>query len=143
MAKPTGNNRYVTVDDVRAYLGDKYPEDNLLLGANEFRNEEITAAMDIVVDYWNSIPPHIGKFTIYDFPYRDQLISATAGKLLEMASYRFQRNALPIQGGGVSVDDQNKAQQYAAAGAALWNAYREFVHHEKLARQTEFGWGWA
>ena len=57
-----------------------------------------------------------------------------------IAANRYRRNSLQYNAGGLQVDDQNKFQQYDAAGAQLWAAYQQWVAQSKHARNTEAGW---
>lgn len=136
---PAGSNTYLVENDVRFWLRDNDPESNILLDDFEFSPEEIRQAMTYCVDFWNDQPPYIRNYDYDDFPYRFQLLQGTSANLLTMAGHRFRRNALNAQGGGLSMDDQAKCQQYDAAAARLWEGYSTWVTMNKRSLNAEQG----
>lgn len=138
---PTGNKNYLTDIDVRIWLRDNDPSANVLLDTEEFEAEEIRTAMTLTVDYWNETPPFLGSYDYDKFPYRFALLRGTAANLLFMAAHRYRRNHLSYNAGGVSVDDQNKYQQYDSAGSRLWEEYKQWVTAKKKADNASQGWG--
>lgn len=138
---PTGNRNYLTDLDVRIWLRDNDPDANVLLDCEEYSSEEIRTAMTLAVDYWNETPPFVATYDYDKFPWRFHLLRGTAANLLHIAANRYRRNHLSYNAGGVSVDDQNKYQQYDAAGDRLWAEYREWVKSMKTAQNMEQGWG--
>ena len=139
--KPTGNSGYLTDVDVRIWLRDNDPEANLLLDDFEFSPEEIRTAMTLTADYWNETPPNVGSYDYDKFPYRFALLRGTAANLLFMAAHRFRRNQLNYNAGGLTVDDQNKYQQYDSAGARLWEEYKQWITNTKRSINVASGWG--
>ena len=138
---PTGNAGFLTDVDVRIWLRDNDPEANLLLDDFEFSAEEIRTAMTLTVDYWNETPPWVGSYDYDKFPYRYALLKGTAANLLFMGAHRFRRNQLSYNAGGLTVDDQNKYQQYDSAGARLWEEYKQWVAQAKRSINVDLGWG--
>lgn len=136
---PIGNKNYLTDLDVRIWLRDNDPEANVLLDDFEFTPEEIRTAMTLTVDYWNETPPFISSFDYDRFPYRFALLKGTAANLLFMAAHRYRRNQLNYSAGGVSIDDQNKYQQYDAAGDKLWAEYKSWVRRQRPHRTWNQG----
>lgn len=137
--KPIGSNTYLTDLDVRIWLRDNDPEANLLLDDFEFTPEEIRTAMTLTVDHWNEVPPYIRNYDYDKFPFRSMLLRGTAANLMFAAANRFRRNSLQYQGGGMSVDDQNKYQQYDAAGGRLWQEYANWCTMNKRSINAEQG----
>lgn len=137
--QPIGNDRFLTDVDVRIWLRDNDPEANTLLNDFEFTPEEIRTAMTLAVDYWNDNPPFIGCYDINNFPWRSRLLCGTAANLLFMAANRFRRNSLQYNAGGLTIADQEKYQQYDAAGGRLWDEYRQWVMVTKRAINSERG----
>lgn len=135
----TGSNTFLTDLDVRTWLRDNNPEANLLIDDFEFSPEEIRTAMTLTVDYWNDQPPYIRTYDYDKFPFRSQLLKGTAANLLFMAAHRFRRNSLPYQAGGLSIQDQEKYQQYDAAGQQLFSEYKAWVAANKWAMNAESG----
>ena len=138
---PVGNTGYLTDVDVRIWLRDNDPDANLLIDDFEFSAEEIRTAMTLTVDYWNETPPHTSSYDYDKFPFRYALLRGTAANLLFMAAHRFRRNHLQYSAGGLTVDDQNKYQQYDAAGARLWDEYKQWVTQTKKTQNVDLGWG--
>lgn len=134
-----GSNTYLTDLDVRIWLRDNNPEANTLLDDFEFTPEEIRTAMTLTVDYWNDRPPYIRNYDYNKFPYRSQLLMGTAANLLFIAAHRYRRNSLTYQAGGMSIQDQDKYQQYDGAGQKLWQQYQEWVISNKRALNAEQG----
>lgn len=136
---PKGSNTYLTDLDVRIWLRDNDPEANLLLSDFEFEPEEIRTAMTLTVDYWNDQPPYIRTYDYDKFPWRSQLLEGTAGNLLYIAANRYRRNALQYNAGGLSIQDQEKYQQYDQAGQRLFEAYKAWVVLNKRSLNAEQG----
>ena len=137
---PTGNDSYLTELDVRIWMRDNDPGSNLLLDDLEFSPEEIRHAMTLAVDYWNEQPPALRNYDYTKFPFRFALLNGTAANLMFMAGMRFRRNALQYNAGGLSIADQEKYQQYDAAGSAWWSEYKAWVANKKRSMNAEIGW---
>ena len=138
--KAEGNPNYLTDLDVRIWLRDNDPSANLLLDDFEYTPEEIRTCMTLAVDYWNEQPPNLGNLTLEKFQYRSALLRGTCANLLFMAAHRFRRNDLKYQAGGMTIADQDKYQQYDAAGQRLWDEYKQWVMSNKRAINMENGW---
>lgn len=138
---PTGNKQYLTDVDVRIWLRDNDPDSNVLIDDFEWSSEEIRHAMTLAVDYYNETPPYVGRYDYDKFPSRFHLLQGAAANLLFMAAHSYRRNHLNYSAGGVSVDDQNKYQQYDAAGDKLWRDYKDWVASSKKAANINAGWG--
>ena len=139
--KPIGNDGYLTDLDIRIWMRDVDPAANLLLDDLEFSPEEIRTAMTLTVDYWNDQPPYIGVHDTKSFPWRSKLLAGTCANLLFIAANRFRRNALKYQAGGMAIADQEKYQEYDAAGSRLWEEYKNWVVIQKRSLNAEQGWG--
>ena len=137
-----GKRQYLTENDVRMWLRDNSPEDNLLLDDYEFSADEIQSAMTYCQDYWNETPPYIGNMDFTETPFRYHLLQGTAAQLLFMASNRFRRNALSYSAGGLTVQDQEKFGAYEGAASRLWAAYHEWVAQNKRSLNMARGWGY-
>lgn len=137
-----GNDTYLTEMDIRLWLRDADPSANTLLDDYEYNTEEIRTASMFTVDYWNETPPAVcTHWNVNNFPHRYHLLLGTVGNLLYMAAYRYRRNQLDynVPGGGIS--DQNKAQQYEAAGQRLWEQYKQWCATKKKSINVHQGWG--
>lgn len=138
-----GNKQTVDNSMVRTWLRDRDPQANLLLDDFEFDDEEIHIARVITIDYYNETPPFTGRFNSSQIGSRYHLMMGICGQLMYMAANRFRRNELPMQAGGVSINDQGKAPQYDAAGDRLWSTYIRWVNTNKTAANVAQGWGTA
>ena len=140
---PQGNPGYLTDMDIRLFLRDKDPELNLLLDDYEFTPEELRTATTLAVDKWNETPPILGThmYTTLTFPFRYNLLLGTSANLMYMAGMRFRRNSLTYNIPGGQVADQEKFQQYDAAGQRLSQEYTDWLHQMKRAINMECGFG--
>lgn len=136
---PVGSNTYLTDLDVRIWLRDNDPEANTLIDDFEFTPEEIRTAMTLTVDYWNDQPPALRNYDYDKFPWRSQLLEGTAGNLLYIAGHRYRRNALQYSAGGLTIQDQEKYQQYDQAAQRHFDAYKEWVTRNKRSINAEQG----
>lgn len=136
---PKGNDSYLTEMDIRIWLRDNDPEANLLLDDFEYSPEEIRTALTLTVDYWNDQPPIIKSYDYDKFPWRSQLLRGAAGNLLFMAANRYRRNALQYSAGGLTIQDQEKYQQYEVASERLTESYHDWVIRSKRALNAEQG----
>lgn len=136
---PKGSNTYLTDMDVRIWLRDNNPEANKLLDDYEFTPEEIRTAMTLTVDYWNDQPPYMRSYDYDKFPFRSQLLTGTAANLLFMAAHKYRRDSLQYSAGGLTIQDQEKYQQYDMAGNALWEQYKNWVIWNKRSINAESG----
>jgi hypothetical protein len=139
MPNPKGSDTYLTDIDVRIWLRDNDPEANKLLDDYEFSPEEIRTAMTLTVDYWNDQPPYIRSYDYDKFPFRSQLLTGTAANLLFIAANRYRRDSLQYSAGGLTVQDQEKYQQYDMAGDRLWAQYKDWAIRNKRSLNAENG----
>lgn len=139
----TGNAQYLNEHDVRMWLRDNCPESNTLINDYEFSKEEIVSAMTYCQDYWNELPPYVGNFDYTVIPFRFHLLQGTCAQLLYMAGHQFRRNALNYSAGGLTVQDQEKAEVYDTAATRLWEQYKAWVQQNKHAINVGMGWGYA
>jgi hypothetical protein len=125
----------VSIAEIRLAMRDLSSEDNFLLDDVEFTDTEIAWAMRRPVDYWNERPPRLRgqTFTPANFPYRYEWINAVKGELMIMAAQNYRRNHLQYSAAGLSVDDQNKFQQYENVGKQLLADWKEWVEREKVS----------
>ena len=135
-----GNVTFLNENDIRFWLRDNDPEANVLLDDYEFSPEEIRQAQTYAQDYWNEQPPFIGNMDYDRTPFRFHLLEGTVGNLLFMAANSYRRNHLQYQAGGLTVDDQNKYQQYEAAATRMWENYKMWVKQCKRTMNAANGW---
>jgi hypothetical protein len=121
-----------TLGELRMTIRDSAGRENLLLQDHEFGDDQIVDALVRPVRFFNEQPPPLRPFDTRDFPYREMWRKATVGYLFSTAASGYRRNQLPYQAGGISVDDQNKEQQYLAAAQAIDAEWRQFVLAKKI-----------
>ena len=71
--------------DIRLFLMEK-KELNPLLRGVRWSTEDIDAAVNRCIDFWNETPPFINPQTPSSFPYKYTLLIGVAGHLLKSAT---------------------------------------------------------
>lgn len=131
-----------TIAEVRLHLRDSSPEESFLLDNVMFDDAEIAQAIILPVQYWNEIPPPLGKHaTTHNFPFRYHWLIGITGHLFLIAAEHFRRNTLQYDAGGVRIDDMNKEQPYEAAAQRRLEEYRAFVRAKKAEINLAAAWG--
>lgn len=136
----------ITIPEIRLALLDSNddtdgaPFNNLLTDV-EFSDVEIANAIRRVVDMWNDTPPTVAYFTPATFPYRYYWIVGTSAILLRAAAARYRRNRLDYSAGGVSINDQSKAEEYEVISAERMREFKEWMMNEKVRINMGYCWG--
>jgi hypothetical protein len=136
----------VTIPDLRMALLDNNdgtdgaPFNNLLTDV-EFSDVELATAIRRVVDMWNETPPNVYYFTTSDFPYRYWWIQGATAIALRSAAARYRRNRLAYQAGGMSIDDQSKADEYEQTSMQRMSEFKEWMMNEKVRINMGYCWG--
>jgi hypothetical protein len=133
-------NGPLTIPEIRLSLGDLNIEEVSLLDALEFTDAEIMFCIRQVIDIWNETPPPIYRFTVHNFPYRYHWIRGTGALLYKIAAKKYARNQLNYQAGGITIDDQNKQQQYTAIAQELDQEFRQWMIHKKVQLNMDLAW---
>lgn len=121
----------ITEKELRIFAMDK-PELNTLVDGVKFGSEEIEQAQIYVVDFFNLIPPPIGKtFTVETFPSRALMLIGVWGHLLRGASIGETQNEFEYSAAGVQVNDRSHGKMFLEMGNLFW---QEFI---ELAKQTK------
>jgi hypothetical protein len=134
-------NQPLSVADLRLSIRDNCPENNYLLDDYEFSDKELLHCIRKPVDMWNETVPPVGTYNYADFPFRHNWTEAAIGYLLKLAAHRYRRNSLTYDAGGVKVADQEKFQQYDAAGTERIQEYKQWMRDTKMAMNIEGGFG--
>lgn len=109
----------ISITEMRLHMMDAVPSDNLLLDDYEFKDTEILYALNAILDRMTGIGLPSPRLTLSTIPqdlrwaYK-QGVNAT---LLKLAAKRYARNELPYSAGGISVNDQAKANTYMGLSA--------------------------
>jgi len=120
----------LTLEEIRMELRDRAAENDLLRDV-EFDDAELLHAICEPIRYWNEIPPDINRFSACNFPYHSHWLRATCGHLLRIAANWYERNRLPGSGGGLTLDDRNKMQQYLLLSKQYFDEWKIFVDRKK------------
>lgn len=134
----------VTTAEIRLALMDFFSPDEWdtqLLPDVEFSDIDIAAAMQRCVDLWNETPPSVTWHTLDSFPYRYWLINGTIALLLRSMAAKYRRNSMAYSAGGVSITDQQRAQEYEAIAAARIKEFIDWMTSEKIAINRSYCWG--
>lgn len=121
-----------SLDDIRIFLRDNGPAENLLIRDFEYDLAEFCQGAVAAVRYWNESQPPIELFyNTSTFPLRNAWVDYIGGYVMQVASRRFLRNHLSYQAGGMAIDDQNKFKEYIQLGEKLMADFRELVKLKK------------
>ena len=139
--RPAPIPQSVTLDDIRMFMIDRVPDDNFLLDAVEFSDEQIYRAMYFATDRYNSTPPLLTLLSIEQMPHYTLILGTTA-ILLRMKAMNYARNRLDYsQKDGSAVQDKNKMQEYVALSKYLMAEYDRSVRELKYAANIESAYG--
>lgn len=146
LASSLGNSRRtrggLTLPEIRLCLRDINKDYSEVLDEVEFKDAEILMAIQMPVDCWNDSLPYEPAlvYNYTNFPYRHEWMRATCGFLLEMAAHWYRRNDIPLQAGGMTVQDRAKHQTYEPKSQELLEHYRAWARQRKVAESMRFGW---
>jgi hypothetical protein len=79
--------------------------------------------------------------TIAEIRYGYYWVNGVMAELLKAAARNYSRNNLRYQGGGISINDKDKAQEYMAFGRELEAQYDDWIESTKLALNASQAWG--
>jgi len=128
------------VESIREQLAD-FAGENTLTMQQRFSDADIASAAIFCVEHWNeSLPetPHI-RYDTTTFPYRSHWIDAIKGRLFMLHAERLRSQHLPVQGGGITINDKDKYDQYDQRGLYLWTEYKKFVASRKMRENMRVG----
>lgn len=129
----------ITTEDIAHFLND-FPELNRLTRKPEFSSERVQRAIQFVVDEWNETPPLIRAYTVENFPYRTTLLYGVVGHLFAGEAAFQERNHLPYNAGGLSVDDSNKSGAYLQFANFFKAQFKDYMERQKRAENHAQGW---
>jgi len=122
-----------SIAEIRLHLRDNAAEDNLLLDRVAWDDSEIAACLARPIMYWNETLPPSPPHTTSSFPHRYHWLEGTVACMFFLAAEWYRRNHLAYQAGGTSIDDNNRADAYDAAGDRRWKAYQQWAQAKKVA----------
>lgn len=135
------SNDPLSIADVRMALMDYSPEANTLLEDLEFSDVQIISAMKRPIREWNETPPDIKTYTFNDFPFQEAWLKATCSYLLEAAAHRYNRNTIPHNASGLTMDPNNKGNLYLSAAMALRQEWKAWIAAKKTEMNMAACWG--
>lgn len=131
---------------VRRYLRD-FKEKNKLLedmegdNAEESTDEMINDAIDAVFDDATIAPPVKLNIPLEDLTKHLFFLYGVTAFLLDSVAIESIRNTMPLQDGGISIDDNFKSGPFSTAAQNLWAKYAEGLTRLKLKTNIEqFEW---
>ena len=127
-----------TIEEIRLQLRDTLLE-NDLIGDVEFQDVEIINSILRPIREWNETPPEVSDLNASNFPWHYNWVNAVIGNLLFTAAHWYERNNLPSQHGGVTVNDRAKANPYLAIAQQLRGEWKEFVIRKKIEINIDLG----
>lgn len=135
------SNDPISISDVRMALMDYSPEANTLLEDLEFSDLQIISAMKRPIREWNETPPNIGTYNFNNFPFHEAWLKATCSYLLEAAAHKYNRNTIPHNASGLSMDPNNKGNLYMSSAIALRQEWKAWLAAKKTELNMELCWG--
>lgn len=126
---------------VRTALLDWCRDANTLLQDLEFPDWMILAAITRPIDEWNATPPELEMLTPTTFPWREPWLRATCSILLEQASHKYERNRLPHNAGGLSMDPNDKGRVYFEKAMLLRKEWKDWICAKKTEINMNLVWG--
>lgn len=134
------SNTVITPEEIRIFLMDT-PELNPLLRGIKFSPEEIDQASIHTIDYFNTIPPLTGMYTLESFPHRYLLLMGATGHLLRSASINQAINQLDYNVDGVQVNDYAKATLFSQLGTQFWQEFQQLAQNVKINQNIAAAFG--
>lgn len=126
-----GRPRGLSLAEVRMVIMDRCTNDNFLLDAVEFDDQQISWAIRRPVDLWNETPPPLDCYNTSNFPYHYHWCNAAAGELMRMAARNYARNTLKYSASNLQVADKEKVAEYEQLGKGLLEEYKSWLLLEK------------
>jgi len=132
----------MSLTELRMYLRDSSPEENLLIDGYNYSDEEILLAMKLTIQKFNDMPPreNFPVFNSATFPFRSLLLDGMLGQLFFMVSEYHRKNNLQYSAGGVSINDKNKEPNYLQAANMHWQEFLRNAKAEKVKLNMDLNW---
>lgn len=125
------------IDHIRVYIGDM-PEFNRLIEGVETGDEKLKLAIQLWIQYFNSIPPVLPtKYGAENFPNYLLLIHGVMIEVLKMSGIVQTRNFLNFNDGGVSFSVSDKGQEYLGWINNLLSTHAQDLINTKVGLNAE------
>jgi len=134
---------YITPDMVRLFMMDRTADENFLLDSVEFTDTEISDALVLVVDKYNTMLPHVDYYTADTFPYRTEALAGVAGMLMKMKALNMVRNNLDYNtSDGTAISDKGKKQEYLSLAQAFEQEFDTKCRSLKVSKNSNDCYGY-
>ena len=139
----SGENKYISLQEIRLFLLDRDGGDNFLLDDREFGDEQISMAMQMTLDRYNSQTPiGVDVHTVSSFPWRHEFVLGVTAILLRMRALNMMRNNLDWNdGGGIAVNEKSNTRDYLALAASMQKEFEDRIGKIKQHINIEDGYG--
>jgi hypothetical protein len=124
----------------RAYIRD-IPAMNALLDGVETTDTLIEFCLDLTLDDFNTSPPLIGQFNLWNHPSQSLVLIGTMLWILKSAGIQQSRNQLDYASGGITVASSNKTPLYQSWINILMQEYEAKKANLKKAINAEQAYG--
>jgi len=124
------------VSTLRQYLRD-FPELNRLIDGQETSDRMLAWAVIDALDDFNNSPPHIGVFTVSNFPYRSLLLRGSVIAVLESVGLLQMRNQMQYSDGGITVSVSDKAPMIMQWISMLQSTYETKKMNYKMSMNIQ------
>jgi hypothetical protein len=124
----------------RDYIRD-VPALNALLDGVETTDTLIEFCLDMTMDDFNTTPPLIGQFTLYNHPSQSLVLIGTVINILKSAGIGQSRNQLDYASGGITVATSNKTPLYQSWLNIFMQEYEAKKANLKKAINAEQAYG--
>ena len=134
---------YVTAEHIRFFLMDRMANENFLLEDIEFTDEDISNAIVLTVDRYNSTTPLVNTYSSTDFPYRYEMLLGASAMLLRAKAINMMRNNLDYStADGVAINDLDKRKEYFSVAQAFDAEFIDRITKIKVSRNAEECYGY-
>ena len=124
------------VSHLRQYLRD-FPELNRLIDGQETSDRMLAWAVIDALDDFNNSPPHIGVYTVGNFPYKSLLLRGSVIAVLESVGLLQMRNQMQYSDGGITVSVSDKAPMIMQWINMLQSTYETKKLNYKISRNIQ------
>ena len=135
-----GTSSTLTAEDVQVFLQD-YPACNRLTEKQLFTPDRVQKAIKFVIGTWNETLPITNIYSDENFPYKTCLLYGVLEFLFLGESTLEERNYLPYQSGGLTVETDNSSQAYLKLSTLFGQKFMSTLKMLKYNENLDRGWG--
>lgn len=127
-------------EEVKLYIQDR-PELNYLLPGEEFGLPQISLAINLAVDLFNTGIAPISNFTLFTFPSKSILLYGTLSRLFQGQAALYARNQMDYSDGGITLPVEERTQYYTQLASMYETTFQQAGKTWKVAKNIEDGFG--